>query len=144
MGCAHAVSGAIDAIEGVDSVSVSLTEGRAHIVLKPGNKVALKQIQQAIQDRGFTIEEAELRINGTVAKRNDQVVLEVTGLDLLFQLQDHPEAEKKVDGLVESALDSAVSIVGHLPKSKEGKGDKIQTLLLREYERVERGDSTGG
>ena len=135
MGCAHAVSGAIEAIEGVDSVSVSLAEGRANIMLKPGNKVTLKQIQQSIQGCGFATEEADLRINGTVAKQGGKVTLTVTGFDLVFQLHDHPDAKKKVDDLLKSGLNKEVSIDGHLPKpeDKKEKDNKLQTLLLRDF-----------
>ena len=44
--CAHAVSVALEKIEGVELVKVSLNEGIADIKLKLGNKVTVEQIVQ--------------------------------------------------------------------------------------------------
>ncbi len=129
------MSGALKAIEGVDSVSVSLAEGWAKIVLKPDNKVMLKQIRESIQGRGFAAEDADLKIDGTVAKQEGKVVFSATGLDLVLLLDNHPDAKKKVGDLLKSALGKKVVIDGYMPKAQdEGEADHKQRILfLRDF-----------
>lgn len=62
--CAHAVSVAVKKMEGVESVDVSLNEGKAVIRLKPGNAVTLAQIRKAVAEKGFTPKEARIEAVG--------------------------------------------------------------------------------
>ncbi len=48
------MSVALQKINGVTSVKVTLKEGRATLSLKPGNKVTLLELRRAVERNGFT------------------------------------------------------------------------------------------
>lgn len=72
------MSVALEKIDGVASVTVTLNKGEARVTLKPGNKVTLADVRKVIEKNGFTpraaavIAEAEsvtgqeaIRVTGT-------------------------------------------------------------------------------
>ncbi len=73
------MSVAIQKIDGVESVTVSLTEGRAKIRLKPGNTVRLSALRGAIEENGFTPREASVVVVGELKSAGGQRALVVTG-----------------------------------------------------------------
>ena len=62
--CAHAVSVAVKKIDGVESVEVTLNRGHAEIKLKPGNRVRIEQIWEAVRKQGLTPKEARVVVRG--------------------------------------------------------------------------------
>ncbi len=66
MTCAHAVRVAIQKIEGVASVEVTLKRGHAEVQLKPGNRVRIEQLWEAVRKQGLTPKETEVVVRGTL------------------------------------------------------------------------------
>jgi copper chaperone CopZ len=66
MTCAHAVRVAIEKIEGVVSVEVTLKRGHAEVQLKPGNRVRIEQLWEAVRKQGLTPKETEVVVRGTL------------------------------------------------------------------------------
>ncbi|WP_243663580.1 heavy-metal-associated domain-containing protein [Rhodothermus marinus] len=62
-------------LEGVDSVRVSLNEGRAWLWLHPDNRLTLQMIRQAIWDAGFAAREAVVRVQGELVSSQDSWLL---------------------------------------------------------------------
>jgi copper chaperone len=52
--CVKAVSGAVSAVDGVDSVDVDLAAGTATVTYDP-DKTTLEQIGSEIEDQGFDV-----------------------------------------------------------------------------------------
>jgi copper chaperone CopZ len=73
------VSVALNKVEGIASVDVTLKRGVAHLVLKPGNTVTLAQLRKIIKDAGYTTGEAVITARGAVVVRGDRLELDVTG-----------------------------------------------------------------
>ena len=135
MGCVHAVSGAIEEIDGIDSVHVSLKKGKASIKFKPGSKVTQEQIRKAIQDRGFTSGSADVKISGKIIEQDSRLALDVSGLDSIYLLEDHVDAKGKVVELKNAAMNKQVIIDGHLMEKQE-KGKGLETLQVRDFSLV--------
>jgi len=81
------VSVALQKVDGVASVNVTLKEGLARVTLKPGNKVMLSELRRLIERNGFTpkgaavvAEAEELPTAGAESQ------IKVTGSDETFPL----------------------------------------------------------
>ena len=86
------MSVAVKKIEGVESVKVSLNEGRATIVLKPGNTVRLDQIRKAVEEQGFTPKDAKVKAIGNLSGPNGHLQFTVSGSNEVFPVRETPHA----------------------------------------------------
>ena len=133
MGCASAVSAALEGIEGVDSVSVSLKE--AKIVLKPGNKVTLEQIRKSIQQVGFRAGDTEVCVSGILSVDGDTVLLNVPGPGLKYALRDHANGAAMLAKLRQVGTAHVVSVRGTVVQPTDQDSTAVIPLLqMREFE----------
>lgn len=86
------MSVAIRKIEGVESVKVSLNDGRALIVLKAGNSVRLEQIRKAVNEQGFTPKEARIQAAGSLVEADGRLLFKVSGSDERLPVMEAPHA----------------------------------------------------
>jgi copper chaperone CopZ len=86
------VSVAVKKISGVDSVKVSLNEGRALIVLKPGNSVQLREIRKAVEEQGFTPKDAKVKAIGDLTGTGERLQFKVGGTNESFSVVQAPNA----------------------------------------------------
>ena len=86
------MSVAVKKIPGVESVKVSLNEGRAVIVLKPGNSVRLEQIRTVINEQGFTPKDAKIIAIGDLTEPGGHLELKVSGNNDVFPVLETPHA----------------------------------------------------
>ena len=84
------MSVAVKKIPGVESVKVSLNEGRAVIVLKPGNSVRLEQIRTVINEQGFTPKDAKIKVIGDLTEADGHLRLKVSGNNDVFLVLETP------------------------------------------------------
>lgn len=75
-------------VQGVESVKVSLNEGRAMIVLKPGNSVRLEQIRKAVEEQGFTPKDAKVKAVGDLTGTSGKLQFTVTGSREVFPVTE--------------------------------------------------------
>ncbi|MFQ5569611.1 MAG: cation transporter [Rhodothermales bacterium] len=73
--CAYGLEKRIKRIEGVQSATVSLDKGLAHIQFQADNQVTLETLRTAVEESGFSAEEATVRITGTLTQEESQWVL---------------------------------------------------------------------
>ena len=85
---------AIEKLEGVELVEVSLNQGLARIRFKPGNTVRLEAVRALVENNGFTPKEARVALRGELALIDGKLQLKVTGLDLSYELEADPKAAK--------------------------------------------------
>lgn len=71
------MSGALQKVEGVESVEVSLNAGVARIRLKPQNRVSLEKLRKIVTDHGFTPRSARVELTGEVLQQGDSWQLAV-------------------------------------------------------------------
>ena len=122
--CAHAVRVSLQAINGVDSVEVSLNKGLATAILKPGNTVTMQQLQQAIAKNGFTTRQSTVTVTGTLLNENGGLKLKVSGSNELYNLMPAPPATLAAAAQLSG---KTVTIDGVVPEAAKGKTpDTIQ------------------
>lgn len=114
--CARAVSAAIQKLEGVASVEVSLNKGFADVKLKPGNRVDPERIRQVVRDNGFTPKAADVTLAGEIVERNGKPALAVKGLDVVYLLIEHADARSKL-AEAQRAVGRTVLATGRLPEA---------------------------
>jgi copper chaperone CopZ len=84
------VSVALKKIEGVESATVSLKDGRAILQLKEGNTVRLEQLRKAVSEQGFTPKEARVTAVADLAVMDGQMQLKVTRSNDRFAVAPAP------------------------------------------------------
>lgn len=107
---------ALQKIDGVTTVAVSLNEGYAEIALAPANAVTVEQVRETIRANGFTPREARVRVRGTVDQRGDALVLHAAGGP--FRLAG---PEDILAGLAGVSGGSAVTVEGLVPATADGQ-----------------------
>ena len=114
--CAHAVRVSIRAINGVDTVNVSLAKGLASVTMKPGNTATLKQMHEAIAKNGFTMKQSEVTVRGEVVNDGGKLRLKVSGTsDVLDLMPEGPAVN------LSSAIGKLVEITGTLPEAAKNQ-----------------------
>ncbi len=68
---------AVQKLDGVESVEVSLERASADIRLKPGNKVTLPQLRKIIRQSGYPTSDARVEARGTFVERNGKPALDL-------------------------------------------------------------------
>jgi copper chaperone CopZ len=68
---------AVQKIDGVESVDVSLEKGSADIRLKPGNRVTMTQLRQVIRKNGYPTKEAQIEARGRIVDRNGEQLFDL-------------------------------------------------------------------
>ncbi len=122
------MSVAIEKLEDVESVKVSLNDGTARVVLRPGNSLDPEQLRKIARDSGFTPKQANVRVVGRLVEREGVPVLEVTGSGLRYVLADHPKAPGQLFKLTRQLTGRDVDVKGELP---EEAGDGGSSRVLR-------------
>lgn len=86
------MSVSIQKIEGVESVKVSLNEGQARIVLKPGNRVTLEQLRELIKRNGFTPRQASVSAEADVISYEGRMHVRIAGTNEMFAVASSTDA----------------------------------------------------
>ena len=114
---------AVQKLQGVESVNVSLERASTDIQLRAGNSITLEQLRSIVKNNGFTAREATVTVVGRLIERGGQPALEVTGTNTVMliaadpkqaavfkQVQDRlrakPAGVVRLTGVVESRTDS--------------------------------------
>ena len=114
--CAYGVQQRLKKLPGITQVVVSLNDGIASIEIAPDSPVTLVQIHDVLVDGGFTPKQAEVTVEGRIAKEGDRLVL-VSGSSkyaLAFPVSGapaglQPDAHVKVQGQVTDPKSGTVS-----------------------------------
>lgn len=119
---------ALQKLDGVDSVQVSLNDGFALVRFGPASHATVAQVQEAIRKNGFTPKSADVQIRGRVLEDGGRVTLVVPGQPGGFALADHPLATGALAGLRARAAGREVEIHGTVPEPtvKAGAAPAIQ------------------
>ena len=96
---------ALEKVKGIESVSVTLKRGVAHIALEKGNTVTVEQLRRIVKDAGYSSRDAAVTVIGTVRADRTGLTLSVAGTREVFDLgvekgRSPAEIERGVDGMV--------------------------------------------
>lgn len=86
------------AINGVDSVKVSLSSGLTSVMLKPGNTATLQQFQEAITRNGFTMKQSNIVVAGKLIAADGKQKLQVSGSNELLNLDANSQTLQPYQG----------------------------------------------
>ncbi len=106
---------AVQNLDGVESADVSLRLKTAEIKLRPGNRITLPQLRNAIKDSGFNAREATISVVGSLVERGGKPALQVSGLSTVLLLASDPskpDAYKEAVRRVSARDDALVEVVG--------------------------------
>ena len=119
----------LKSVSGVDSVDVSLQNGRASVKLKPGNTATLKQLNDAITRNGFTMKQSTATIAGKVIVTNGKTMLQVAGSNEMLELVPDSAAMQ----LATTLIGKSVLVEAIIPEAAKGKSpDSIRYRSLKE------------
>lgn len=103
------MSVALEKVDGVESVNVTLKRGMARLELREGNGVTLPQLRRVIRQAGYATREAAVTVRGRISRRQEALVLDVTGTDTSLKLARDPKGPEAFDALAK-ALSSAAPL----------------------------------
>lgn len=115
-------------IPGVESIEVSLKQGKAIVQLKPGNSVHLEDLVQKVRDNAFHPKEARVSVRGELLSTGGKLRLKVSGTNDVYELVPEPQVnvvELKKD------LGKTVLIQGVVPAPKDKT--PVRTMQLKSY-----------
>lgn len=105
-------------IDGVESVSVSLNEGKARLAMKPGNKVTLDQVRRLVERNGFTPKAATVIAEaGVVADPAGQPQLRLVGTNESFPVASATAESVRME--LKKQMGKRVVVQGVVPPTKE-------------------------
>ena len=130
--CAHAVRVAVEKIDGVEAVKVSLNEGMAEVRLGPENHVTLRQVREAILANGFTPKAADVRVTGRIVAQGAALALVVPGSAERYLLGAPRGAADTLAELRRHRGGAPVTLAGVVPAEddEEESGDGAPLSLI--------------
>ena len=127
--CAHGVRVAIQKIDGVESVALSLERAEADIRLRQDNRASLDQFRQIAKANGFEPRQATVTAVGTVREAGGALAFEVSGVSaplLVVSDRSAPSAYQQLKSAWDSKKPGTFEIVGTV----ENKGDGIERITV--------------
>ena len=127
--CAHGVRVAIQKIEGVESVTLSLERAEADIRLRRDNRVSLDQFRRIAKANGFEPRQATVTAVGTVREVDGELAFEVSGVPaplLVVADRSAPSAYQQL----KSAWDSKRPARSRSSEPSKSKGDGIEQIAV--------------
>ena len=104
-------------LQGVESVTVLLNDGKAMVRLKAGNAVTLEQVHQGVEKNGFTPQQATVTVSGQVAIVAGAPQIKLPGSNATYELTGTPSMQDALKG--QSGKTVVVEGVIPAPKNKK-------------------------
>lgn len=120
----------VERLEGVESATVSLNEGRAVIQLKPGNTVSLKHVRESVERNGFTPQAANVTMRARVIAAGDKLQLAVSGPNETYEVAPTPHAVQIGEDL-KQYVGKTVVVEGSVPAPKNKGSAVIQVKSVK-------------
>jgi copper chaperone CopZ len=132
--CAHGVRVAIQKVDGVESVELSLERAEADIRLRQDNRVSLDQFRKIVKSNGFEPRQATVTVVGTPREVSGKLAFEVSGLTTpLVVVSDRSDAAAFRQ--LKNALDSKTPAVFEITGSVEKKSDGVEQIAVASVNR---------
>lgn len=125
--CAHGVRVAVQKVDGVESVELSLERAEADIRLRQDNRVSLEQFRKIVKANGFEPRQATVTVVGTVRELGGQLAFEVSGVTsplIISSDKSAAAAYKQLKSAYDSKSTATFEIVGTVEKGAGRKGDE--------------------
>ena len=124
------MSVALQKIDGVDSVKVTLNDGKATVTFKPLNKVTLAQMRTVIEKNGFTPKAATISATAdVVVGPSGQPQLRLAGTNEAFPVSSGTGEAVRTD--LKRQMGKRVLVQGVIPPLKENPGGAIDVKEVK-------------
>ncbi|MEQ8551689.1 MAG: heavy metal-associated domain-containing protein [Cyclobacteriaceae bacterium] len=77
--CAYGLERGLKKMDGLESVRVSLNDGKAYLKLASDNELTLQKIQEVVKSNGFSARNAEVTLKGELLKEGNVWTIKVNG-----------------------------------------------------------------
>jgi len=77
--CAYGLERGLKKMDGLESVRVSLNDGKAYLKLASANELTLQKIQEVVKSNGFSARNAEVALKGELLKEGNEWRIKVNG-----------------------------------------------------------------
>ncbi|WP_339790935.1 heavy metal-associated domain-containing protein [uncultured Imperialibacter sp.] len=77
--CAYGLERGLKKMDGLQSVKVSLNDGKAYLKLAVDNDLSLQEIQMEVKNNGFSARNAEVTLNGELVNDGNEWNVSVNG-----------------------------------------------------------------
>ena len=129
--CAHGVRVAVQKVDGVESVQLSLERAEADIRLKPENRVSLDQFRRIVKGNGFEPREAKVSVAGSVRSAGGKLTFDVPGTSAPLVIATDGSAQAVYEQLESSAAGGApVEITGTVARLPDGR-DSLKPVSVK-------------
>ena len=129
--CAHGVKVAVQKVDGVESVELSLERAEADIRLKPENRVSLDHFRRIVKGNGFEPREAKINASGAVRNAGGKLTFEVPGTAAPLVISSNGSVPAVYKQLESSAAGGgAVEITGTVERLPDGR-DSLKVVSVK-------------
>jgi len=131
--CAHGVRVAMQKLDGVATVELSLERAQAEVGLKPDNRLTLDQFRQVVKRNGFEPKQAVVTAIGTVRDAGGRMVFDVSGVATPLVISPDtsaPEAYRQLKSAFDSRSAAVFEVVGTVETQVEKKGAGVDTITV--------------
>lgn len=77
--CAYGLERGLKKMDGLESVKVSLNDGKAYLKLANSNELTLQKIQKEVKNNGFSARNAEVTLNGELVNDGNEWSVSLNG-----------------------------------------------------------------
>ncbi len=77
--CAYGLERGLKKMDGLESVRVSLNDGKAYLTLAATNELTLQKIQEEVKNNGFSARNAEITLKGELLSEGNEWRIKVNG-----------------------------------------------------------------
>jgi copper chaperone CopZ len=130
--CAHGVRVAVQKVDGVESVELSLERAQADIRLRKGNVVSLDRFRQIVKANGFEPKQATVTAVGSVREVGGNLTFEVSGVTPPLTIvagTSAPAAYKQLKSAADAKSTAVFEIVGTVEKKGDLEGIAIASVI---------------
>lgn len=110
------MSVAVKKLDGVETVDVSLNEGRVTVRFARGNGVTIHQLRRTIRNQGFSPREATLTLSAVIETRDGILIAVIPGSEAAYTLI----AEDEVRARLARGAGATFIVQGRLEADEDG------------------------
>jgi copper chaperone CopZ len=123
------VSVAVKKVNGVESVNVSLNEGKASIRFKPDSTGKYEDVRTNIEKNGFAVKEAHMSVRGQLQRSGGALQLVVSGSGETFVVSPSDSNNAKLAADLQQYTGQIVVLEATVPTPEKNK--KQDKLLVK-------------
>lgn len=128
------MSVALQKVDGVTAVSVTLKDGRAKLTLEPGNTVTLSELRRVIERNGFTPQSATVIAEAEeIRSAAGQSQIKVSGSNETFLVA--PTTTENVRAELKKHTGKRVVVEGVVPAAKDNSSGAMELKDVKPIEK---------